>query len=101
MNSHNSSRRNQHQPRRLSDFSRRRFLKGLGACVALPAFESLLKTQSIAAAAAPAASGAAGLAATATGAPRRLAFVYFPHSASQPNPWPTGGGGEIAPLEPT
>jgi hypothetical protein len=71
------------------NLSRRRFLRGVGAAVALPAFESLLRP-SIAAAAAPAA--IAPLAATATGAPLRTAFVYFPNGAIQANWWPTGEG---------
>jgi hypothetical protein len=73
-----------------NDFSRRRFLKGLGACVALPTFESALKAGSVTAVAA---SGAApALAATATGAPLRLAFVYFPNGAIQNTWWPKGEG---------
>lgn len=68
--------------------SRRRFLRGLGACVALPAFESLIRPGAALAAQAPAAS----MATTATGAPLRMAFVYFPNGAIQPNWWPTGEG---------
>ncbi len=75
-------------PRRFSPpqpLPRRRFLRGLGLAVALPAFESLRQ-----AAAAPA--GAPRLATTPTGAPLRVAFVYFPNGAIQPNWWPTGSG---------
>src|SRR5712675_1007133 len=62
------------------NLSRRRFLRGVGAAaVALPAFESLLR---------PGISAAT----TATGAPLRTAFVYFPNGAIQPNWWPTGEG---------
>ena len=70
--------------------SRRRFLRGLGACVALPAFESLLRYESSAAAATI--PGGEALATTATGAPLRLAFVYFPNGAIQSNWWPKGEG---------
>ncbi|HEY7117425.1 MAG TPA: hypothetical protein VH475_12615 [Tepidisphaeraceae bacterium] len=63
------------------NLTRRRFLRGVGACVALPAFESLLRP-SLAAAAAPAATS---MGTTATGAPLRMAFVYFPNGAIQPN----------------
>jgi len=73
--------------------SRRRFLRGVGAAaVALPAFESLLRPGSAAAAEVAAQTGAAGLATTATGAPLRTAFVYFPNGAIQANWWPTGDG---------
>jgi hypothetical protein len=69
--------------------SRRHFLRGLGACVALPAFESLARAGAVPAAAASAASGVAG-AVTATGAPLRMAFVYFPNGAIQNTWWPRG-----------
>ena len=71
---------------RFASLSRRRFLRGLGACMALPAFESLRPLDLIAAE-----TKAAGkLAASATGAPLRMAFVYFPNGAIQPNWWPKG-----------
>src|SRR5687767_11087694 len=66
--------------------SRRRFLRGLGACIALPALESLRTGTVLAAETA----GAAKLATTASGAPLRMAFVYFPNGAIQPNWWPKG-----------
>jgi hypothetical protein len=74
--------------------SRRRFLRGVGAAaVALPAFESLIHPGTAAAAeVAPQTGAAAGLATTATGAPLRTAFVYFPNGAIQANWWPTGEG---------
>jgi len=73
---------------RHASLSRRRFLRGLGACFALPAFESLRPLSALAAEA-----GAAGkLATTATGAPLRMAYVYFPNGAIQPNWWPKGEG---------
>ena len=66
--------------------SRRRFLQGVGACLALPSMESLF-SQRVEAAAARA---AGGLAATASGVPKRMAFVYFPNGAIQPTWWPKG-----------
>src|SRR3954463_7513089 len=83
---------------RHASLSRRRFLRGLGACMALPAFESLLPSVVRAAeVAAPAADAApaAKLATSATGAPLRMAFVYFPNGAIQPNWWPKGEGSEF------
>ncbi len=73
---------------RFASLSRRRFLRGLGACMALPAFESL-RSPSLGAAEAKAAQK---LATTATGAPLRTAYVYFPNGAIQPNWWPEGEG---------
>ena len=73
--------------RRLA-FSRRSFLRGLGACIALPAFESLTPWKLLAADAAT----TGRLATTATGAPLRTAFVFFPNGAIQPNFWPNGSG---------
>ena len=66
--------------------SRRRFLQGVGACLALPSMESLF-SQRVEAAAARA---SGGLAATASGVPKRMAFVYFPNGAIQPTWWPKG-----------
>ena len=72
--------------------SRRRLLKGLGAAVALPAFDSLLP-RGINAAVARA---AAGLGTTATGAPMRMAFLYFPNGANQKLWWPEGQDRDFA-----
>ena len=58
--------------------SRRRFLKGLGACVALPALQSL------------AANPAVGPMTTATGAPKRMAFMSIPNGVQQDHWFPTG-----------
>lgn len=66
--------------------SRRTFLRGLGACLAVPSLESLRPFQ--AGASAP----PAALATTPSGAPLRMAYVYFPNGAIQPNWWPTGEG---------
>ena len=73
--------------RRLS-FSRRHFLRGLGACIALPAVESLRPFQRLYAEAAP----TGNLATTATGAPLRTAFVFFPNGAIPSGWWPKGEG---------
>ena len=72
---------------RFASLNRRHFLRGLGACLALPAFESLRPITALAAEA-----GAAKLATTASGAPMRMAFVYFPNGAIQPSWWPKGEG---------
>ncbi len=66
--------------------TRRHFLRGAGVCVALPLFESVRPARLLA--------GPAGdpLAATATGAPLRTAFVYFPNGAIPSAWWPTGEG---------
>jgi hypothetical protein len=71
-------------------FSRRQFLRGLGACVALPVFDSLLRPVARAASTASVAHDA--LAVTPTGAPLRMAFVYFPNGAHQDYWWPQGEG---------
>ena len=76
---------------RYASLSRRRFLRGLGACVALPALESLLPTRLFGAES----SGVGNLAKTASGAPLRMAYVYFPNGAIQPAWWPEGEGKEF------
>ena len=83
----------------LDGLNRRHFLRGLGATVALPTFASLGATKALAA-------DAAGLATTASGAPLRAAFVYFPNGAIPASWWPTGEGADfqfkktLQPLEP-
>jgi hypothetical protein len=78
--------------------SRRLFLRGLGVSLALPAFESLARPLL-------AAEGKTALATTATGAPLRTAFIYFPNGAIPGSWWPTGDesnfklGPTLAPLE--
>ena len=57
-------------------------------CLALPAFESLLPTRLLAAAVSP----EGNLATTATGAPLRTAFVYFPNGAIPAAWWPATEG---------
>ncbi len=71
--------------------SRRHFLRGLGACIALPAFGSLFPTKLLAAALTP----ENALATTATGAPLRTAFVYFPNGAIPAAWWPTSEGADF------
>jgi len=87
-----------------TELSRRRFLRGVGAAFAVPAFASLLSDRAIAGAAstvAGAGASAAGqLGVTATGAPLRTAFIYFPNGAIQDPWWPTGGGKDFT-LSPT
>ena len=72
-------------------FSRRAFLRGAGVCLALPALESLLPGSALAAVT-DAGAKTGGLATTATGAPLRTAYVYFPNGAIQSNWWPNGTG---------
>ncbi len=71
---------------RHATFTRRNFLRGLGACLALPAFESLSPLKLLAGESSP----AGKLATSATGAPLRTAFVYFPNGAIPAAWWPTG-----------
>lgn len=66
---------------------RRHFLRGMGACVALPNLPSM------GAQTAPIASAAGALATTPSGAPLRLAFVYFPNGAI-PKGWNPSGKGQ-------
>ena len=73
-------------------FSRRNFLRGVGAAIALPAFESFLPRLSAAQLAEAAASGAV----TASGAPLRLAFFQFANGTHPAKWWPTGEGREFA-----
>jgi len=79
--------------------NRRNFLRGLGACLSLPAFESFLP-RAMASTTAPGA-----LAVSPTGAPLRMGFIYFPNGAIQNSWWPKGEGKEfelsssMAPLE--
>src|SRR5207302_1101896 len=77
--------RDQTAAERHASLSRRRFLRGVGACLALPAFESLR----VPGARAAAAGAPRALAASPTGAPLRTAFVYFPNGAIPSSWWPT------------
>ena len=82
MRNHLMLNRNPGAERHLS-LSRRHFLRGLGACLALPAFESLNPLGLLAA---PAnAAGAAG-----KSAPVRMAFLYVPNGTIPSAWWPSG-----------
>jgi hypothetical protein len=70
--------------------SRRHFLRGLGASIWLPAFASMGTSRLLAAT-----DGAGKLAATASGAPLRAAFVYFPNGAIPASWWPNGQGADF------
>ena len=65
--------------------SRRHFLRGLGASIQHPSFASLRLV----------AGEVPSLATTATGAPLRAAFVYFPNGAIPASWWPTGQGADF------
>jgi hypothetical protein len=71
--------------------SRRRFLQGIGATVALPLLESTLPRLALGGTVAQ----RGGLGLTASGMPKRVAFVYFPNGANQKTWWPTGEGKEF------
>ncbi len=70
---------------------RRRFLKNLGISIALPAYQSLLPKGITA----TAANNSTALATTASGAPLRTAYCYFPNGVNEENWWPTGGSGKL------
>ncbi len=81
---------------RANQASRRNFLRGVGAYMALPALESL-QAQSVIAGGSD-----ARLATTASGAPLRAAFIFFPNGAHQENWFPAEGahlGKTMEPLE--
>jgi Protein of unknown function (DUF1552) len=71
-----------------TNLSRRHFLRGVGVSLALPAFESLIAPRSVGALA----NEAARLAATPSGAPMRMAYVYVPNGVNQGHWWPKGTG---------
>jgi hypothetical protein len=76
---------------RRASLSRRQFLRGAGVCVALPLLESLRPVPLLAAGSA----SSTPLAVTATGAPLRAAFIFFPNGAI-PSAWtPTGEGADF------
>lgn len=93
MNSNFLSQRNLSAERRAS-FNRRQFLRGLGACMALPAFESMRPLQALAAPiVAPGQPGKT--------APVRMAFLYIPNGTIPSAWWPEGDGGKEFNLSPT
>jgi Protein of unknown function (DUF1552) len=71
--------------------SRRHFLRGLGAAVALPEFSSLGSSRLLAGAA----MASNGLATTSTGAPLRSAFIFFPNGAIPSAWWPKEEGAKF------
>lgn len=78
-----------------SGSTRRSFLRGVGACIALPAMQSLLPAAPLSTA-----GGVGGsLASTSTGAPLRTAFLFFPNGAIPTAWWPTNSdeGFELSP----
>src|SRR5689334_9698753 len=70
---------------RWNHLNRRRFLRGLGACVALPAMESLNPFSVLAG---PTIDNGQSVA-----APVRMAFVYVPNGIIPAGWWPEGDGG--------
>jgi hypothetical protein len=72
-----------------SQLNRRRFLRNVGVCLSLPALESF-STRALATA------GEVVMpATTATGAPLRTAFLYFPNGAIPSAWWPTSEGADF------
>ncbi len=77
--------------------SRRQFLRGLGTCIALPPLASIAPKANAA---------AAGMATTATGAPLRAAYLFFPNGSIPDAWWPSEPGKDyqisssLKPLEP-
>lgn len=77
--------------------SRRNFLRGASAAIALPAMTSLLPAKALA--------DGTALGVTASKAPLRAAFIYFPNGAIQNSWWPEEQSGDyslsptLAPLE--
>jgi hypothetical protein len=72
---------------RRASLSRRHFLRGLGACLTLPAFESLRPLNLLAAP-----GGAADVATKAN--PVRMAFLYVPNGTVPSAWWPEGDSGK-------
>jgi hypothetical protein len=80
------SRQEPNRPPIRANFSRRRFLRGVGAALSLPVFESMLGPGR--------ALGATvnQLATTPTGMPIRMAFLYHPNGVNMDSWLPTGEG---------
>lgn len=68
--------------------NRRRFIRNLGICMALPALESVVPHRLFGATM----EGGVPVATTATGAPLRTAFLYFPNGAIPGAWWPVTTG---------
>ena len=62
---------------------RRRFLRGLGAAVGLPALESMTPLM---------AASTKGIASTSNGSPLRMAYLYIPNGVNLEHWKPTGNG---------
>lgn len=77
---------------RFHSLSRRNFLRGVGATIALPALESFMPRLSAAALSEAAAMGAV----TPSGAPLRLAFFQFANGTIPSKWFPTGEGRDFA-----
>src|SRR5947209_2927241 len=72
--------------------SRHHFLRGMGVCISLPLLESLSPLRLLAAAP----ESGKMLATTATGAPLRSLFIFFPNGAIPAARWPTGQGSDFS-----
>jgi hypothetical protein len=77
---------NSKEQQRFASLSRRRFFRGVGAAIALPAFESMF--------ALPAMAGSGKV------APTRMAYVYVPNGIIPSAWWPTSAGTDFT-LSPT
>jgi hypothetical protein len=77
-----------------TQLNRRHFLRGVGACVALPVFECLSPVKLLAGEKAVK-SVQTPLATTNTGAPLRTAFIFFPNGAIPGSWWPSGEGADF------
>src|SRR5262245_40594453 len=75
---------------RLTGVNGRHFLRGTGVSIALPLLESMLPARVLAAP-----SETARFATTASGAPLRTAFIFFPNGAIPSAWWPNGEGTEF------
>jgi len=80
---------------RRMNLSRRRFLRGLGICMALPTFESLSPLSVLASPMDAKIRGAA------SAAPVRMAFLYVPNGIIPAGWWPEGDAGADFQLSPT
>jgi hypothetical protein len=89
----NHSDRETRAAQRQAAMSRRNFLRGVGACLALPAFESLTPLKLLAA---DAATSAGKLAVTASGAPLRSLFCFIPNGVIPAAWWPKEEGKDYA-----
>jgi len=89
---HSTSMNHEPEAERRASLSRRHFLRGLGACMALPAFESFRPLQLLGAPAAKIAGQAA---------PVRMAFLQVPNGIIPGSWWPKSDAGADFDLTPT